>query len=194
MRAKDVLLDAVKHFEGTVLFVSHDRYFIDGTATRVFEVEDGHVHVYPGNYEDYQYRKGVAASASEAEMHDAPVAKSMPALNGTVAASTNGNGHADIVKAVPETAPAAAKNGTVAKKVNPIKLRQMQERLVCVEEEVPRCEAAIAVTEGQMANYTSAEEMQRLAAQLERLRAEHGSLQTEWETLMLELEEQGVAG
>ena len=40
LRAKDVLLEAIRNFTGTVLFVSHDRYFIDGLATRVFEVED----------------------------------------------------------------------------------------------------------------------------------------------------------
>src|SRR5450755_213891 len=57
LRAKDVLLEAIANFTGTVLFVSHDRYFIDGLATRVFEVEDRHVHVYPGGYEDYLYRK-----------------------------------------------------------------------------------------------------------------------------------------
>ena len=57
LRAKDVLLDAIRNFTGTVLFVSHDRYFIDGLATRVFEVEDRRVHVYPGNYEDYLWRK-----------------------------------------------------------------------------------------------------------------------------------------
>jgi ATP-binding cassette subfamily F protein 3 len=50
MRAKDVLLDAIRNFSGTVLFVSHDRYFIDGLATRVFEVEDRRLHIYPGNY------------------------------------------------------------------------------------------------------------------------------------------------
>ena len=44
-------------FSGTVVFVSHDRYFIDGLATRVFEVEDRRVHIYPGNYEDYLFRK-----------------------------------------------------------------------------------------------------------------------------------------
>ncbi len=68
MRAKDVLLDAVHNFTGTVLFVSHDRYFIDGLATRVFEVEDRRVHIYPGNYEDYMFRKtgGMPASADEA--------------------------------------------------------------------------------------------------------------------------------
>jgi ATP-binding cassette, subfamily F, member 3 len=39
MRAKDVLLNALEAFSGTVVFVSHDRYFIDRLATRVFEIE-----------------------------------------------------------------------------------------------------------------------------------------------------------
>src|SRR6202021_3486750 len=39
LRAKDVLLEAIASFTGTVAFVSHDRYFIDGLATKVFEVE-----------------------------------------------------------------------------------------------------------------------------------------------------------
>ena len=46
-----------QEFTGTVVFVSHDRYFIDKLATRVFEVEDGRVHGFPGNYEDYLWRK-----------------------------------------------------------------------------------------------------------------------------------------
>src|SRR6516225_8686694 len=57
MRAKDVLLEALRKYSGTVVFVSHDRYFIDNLAARIFEIEDGHVHVYPGNYEDYLWRK-----------------------------------------------------------------------------------------------------------------------------------------
>ena len=57
LRAKDVLLNALQEFTGTVLFVSHDRYFIDKLATRVFEVADGAVQVFPGNYEDYIWRK-----------------------------------------------------------------------------------------------------------------------------------------
>jgi ATP-binding cassette, subfamily F, member 3 len=45
-------------FTGTVVFVSHDRYFIDKLATRVFEVGDGAgANVFPGNYEDYLWRK-----------------------------------------------------------------------------------------------------------------------------------------
>jgi ATP-binding cassette subfamily F protein 3 len=57
LRAKDVLLDALMEYTGTVVFVSHDRYFIDKLATRVFEIGDGRVEVYPGNYEDYIWRK-----------------------------------------------------------------------------------------------------------------------------------------
>ena len=62
MRAKDVLLTALQEYTGTVVFVSHDRYFIDKLATRVIEVADGAVHVFPGNYEDYLWRKKAAAS------------------------------------------------------------------------------------------------------------------------------------
>src|SRR5271156_1690075 len=57
LRAKDVLLDALMKYTGTVVFVSHDRYFIDKLATRVFEIGDGKVEIYPGNYEDYLWRK-----------------------------------------------------------------------------------------------------------------------------------------
>ena len=53
MRAKDVLLDALQNYNGTVVFVSHDRYFIENLATRVFEIGEGEVRVFPGNYADY---------------------------------------------------------------------------------------------------------------------------------------------
>src|SRR5207342_949380 len=57
LRASDVLLDSLQKFTGTVVFVSHDRYFIDKLATRVFEIGEGRVEVFPGNYEDYLWRK-----------------------------------------------------------------------------------------------------------------------------------------
>src|SRR5437660_3953917 len=74
MRAKDVLLEALKKYSGTVVFVSHDRYFIDNLATRIFEIEDGHVHVFPGNYEDYLWRKAGGSSPVVAETEPQPVA------------------------------------------------------------------------------------------------------------------------
>src|SRR6202022_571237 len=47
MRAKDVLLESLNEYSGTVVFVSHDRYFIDKLATRVFEIGGGEVSVFP---------------------------------------------------------------------------------------------------------------------------------------------------
>ena len=57
LQAKDVLLEALRKFTGTIVFVSHDRYFIDKLATRIFEIEGGKLEDYPGNYEDYLWQK-----------------------------------------------------------------------------------------------------------------------------------------
>ena len=64
IRAKDVLLEALEKYTGTVVFVSHDRYFIDKLSTRVFEIGEGKVEIYPGNYEDYLWRKQGGAAAA----------------------------------------------------------------------------------------------------------------------------------
>src|SRR5580698_2735728 len=78
LRAKDVLLDALVKYTGTVVFVSHDRYFIDKLATRVFEVGDGKVEVFPGNYEDYLWRKqgGQHETPTLDDVPDVPARKS----------------------------------------------------------------------------------------------------------------------
>ena len=170
LRAKDVLLDAINKFTGTVIFVSHDRYFIDRLATRVFEVADGKVHVYPGNYEDYLWRKegGSAALAEATAAAAEPVA--------TPISATNGN--------APE-----AQEKERSKRVNPIKQKQMQERLKFVEEEIPRVESSIGNVEQSLGVFVNTEETQRLTEELKKLRKQQESLTSEWEELMLQLEE-----
>ncbi len=171
LRAKDVLLEAIKSFTGTVIFVSHDRYFIDRLATRVFEVADGKVNVYPGNYEDYLWRKEggaeeLAAATAAAEAPAAPVL-STP------------NGH------TPEPT-----SKEPVRRVNPIKLKQMQDRLKFVEEEIPRLEASIGNAEQSLGVFVSTEETARVSGELDELREKHASLTDEWETLMEQLQEQ----
>ena len=63
--SKEVLLDALHSFDGTVIFVSHDRYFVNGLATRVVEVEDGRLTDYFGDYEYYLEKKEVAERATQ---------------------------------------------------------------------------------------------------------------------------------
>jgi ATP-binding cassette subfamily F protein 3 len=55
--SKDVLLEALEDFGGTLIFVSHDRYFVDKLASKVIEIGDGHALIYPGNYEEWLWSK-----------------------------------------------------------------------------------------------------------------------------------------
>jgi len=80
-----------------------------------------------------------------------------------------------------------------AKRLNPIKLRQMQERHASLEEEIPRIEGEIADTEQALGIFVSMEETQRLTRKLEDLRARNEVLTAEWEELTLLLEEQSTA-
>jgi ATP-binding cassette subfamily F protein 3 len=53
LASKEVLLNALKGYQGTLVFVSHDRYFVDALASRVVEVADQRATSYLGNYEDF---------------------------------------------------------------------------------------------------------------------------------------------
>jgi len=72
--------------------------------------------------------------------------------------------------------------------LNPIKLKQMEDRCAFLEEEVPRVEASLAHTEEQLGVYVSAVETQRLTDLAVRLREELASLTAEWEDLMMQLD------
>jgi len=50
IKTKDIFQNALIHYSGTVAIVSHDRYFLDHLVNKVFELKDGHIHDYPGNY------------------------------------------------------------------------------------------------------------------------------------------------
>jgi ATP-binding cassette subfamily F protein 3 len=82
---------------------------------------------------------------------------------------------------------------TPIKRLNPIKLKQLEDRLHHAEEEIPRLESAIAAAEARLGNFTSAEQSQKDAAELEALRAQRTALLAEWEELSLTLEEQQLA-
>jgi ATP-binding cassette, subfamily F, member 3 len=174
LRAKDVLLDSLQKFTGTVVFVSHDRYFIDKLATRVFEIGEGRVEVFPGNYEDYLWRKEGKENAAV----DTSLASNSAAIPANTAVQTN---HHQAEKPGPETK---------LKRLNPIKLKQMRERLVELEEEIARLEAAITTAETALQNFVSAEETQRQTDLLNRAKTDLEQAMNEWEELSQTLEAQ----
>jgi len=158
MQAKDVLLDALSKYTGTVVFVSHDRYFIDNLATRIFEIEDGHVHVYPGNYEDYLWRKQGGPEALLAATKSAePAASAVP-----------------LVEA--------------RKRTNPIRLKKMRDRLRELEQQVAALESEIKQHEAALTDFKNVEETVRLTGLVTARRSELESRVTEWEELSASLE------
>ncbi|HET9262951.1 MAG TPA: ABC-F family ATP-binding cassette domain-containing protein [Vicinamibacterales bacterium] len=71
--SKDVLLEALEDFGGTLIFVSHDRYFVDRLATKVIEIGSGKALVYPGNYEEFLWsRKQRELAAATQPVPDPP--------------------------------------------------------------------------------------------------------------------------
>ncbi|MEO5895570.1 MAG: ATP-binding cassette domain-containing protein [Vicinamibacterales bacterium] len=78
--SKDVLLEALADFGGTLIFVSHDRYFVDKLATRVMEIGGGGVLVYPGNYEEFLWSRNQQNAPKQAAVAKAPLAPKAPVV------------------------------------------------------------------------------------------------------------------
>jgi ATP-binding cassette subfamily F protein 3 len=172
LRAKDVLLEALMKYGGTVVFVSHDRYFIDKLATRVFEVGGGKVEIFPGNYEDYLWRK-------EGGQHVAPTLDDVPGVVARVetqsakpvGSPTNGNGSEPLDVQ------------TSKKRINPIKRKQMEDRVSALERMIESAEESISRLEAALQKYVSLEETHRQSQELEQQKAKHAALLKEWEEL-----------
>jgi ATP-binding cassette, subfamily F, member 3 len=163
MRAKDVLLVALEEFTGTIVFVSHDRYFLEHLATRVFEIADGEVRVYPGNFADYIWRKQGGAEK-------APTLK-------------------DVLVGVPPAEPIPMPARAAAgKRMNPIKLKQMQDHAQELEEHIAALEAQIQQSELSLSDFVGADEATRLSGVLEAQRAELDRAMSEWEEVTHEIE------
>ena len=75
--SKDVLLEALEDFGGTLIFVSHDRYFVDRLATKIVAVGHGGIEVYPGTYEQFLWSRTarVPPAAAPAASGSAPRGK-----------------------------------------------------------------------------------------------------------------------
>jgi ATP-binding cassette subfamily F protein 3 len=180
LRAKDVLLEALMQYAGTVVFVSHDRYFIDGLATRVFEIGDGKVEIYPGNYEDYLWRKQGRAAAVEAAEQSPSLAPSSLSVAPAVPSAVPVNG---------DRAPVGDSAEPKGKRLNPIKRQQMADRLHEVEEEIARAEAAIALCETQLQSFVSAEQTQRQTVEHSDHKSALQNLMKEWERISQSLDD-----
>ena len=164
LRAKDVLLEALQEFSGTVVFVSHDRYFIDKLATRIFEIDGGKFQDYLGNYEDYLQQKNPVTLQRD-DQEETPRA-----------GNSGGSGP-------------RSQSPLRRKKINPVLVRKMKERHHGLEEEITRCEMEIATQELDLGTFKSAKESIRLVKLVEHNRKRLDAMIKEWEELSRTLEE-----
>jgi ATP-binding cassette subfamily F protein 3 len=132
--SKDVLLDALRAFSGTVVFVSHDRHFIDGLATRIVEVENGKLNSYYGDYEYYLEKKG--AMETPAIIEDKGIAN-----------NTNAVGISPVQVSKDER-----QRQREGEKQRQRAERQQQKRLAELEHEIEQHEKRLSELEKQMAD------------------------------------------
>ncbi len=125
LRAKDVLLRALLDFDGTMVFVSHDRYFIDRLANKVIHVGDGDVEVYPGGYEDFLWSRQRRAEDGSRQR--------TPAVS------------KQLGEALRQAAPAAPR------RMNPIKAAKIRNRIGDIEQEIESLEENCRVLQLELA-------------------------------------------
>lgn len=162
IQSKEILEDALNSYTGTVLYVSHDRYFINRTASRILELKDRTLSNYLGNYDYYLEKRETA---------------------GTFLSETNGP--------VPLTEQTASCTGSSKQdwqqqKELQAKQRKKENELRKCEEEIEKLETKKAFLEEQMTLpeiATNSVKLQEIAKEASETEASLASLYEKWETL-----------
>ncbi|MBP5281736.1 MAG: ABC-F family ATP-binding cassette domain-containing protein, partial [Lachnospiraceae bacterium] len=170
--SKEILEDALNQYTGTVLYVSHDRYFINRTAHRILELTQNHFVNYIGNYDYYLEKHEDHMNALDQEI------KREEALLSTSKPST-------INDANEKTASSGAQDWK-AKKEEAARIRKKENDLKKCEEKIAQLEARIAEIDEEMSDpevATKSLKLQELTKEQEELRAQLEQKYEEWETL-----------
>jgi len=178
--SKEVLLDALADYGGTLIFVSHDRYFVEKLATKIVEVGNGKAILYPGSYESFlwsteQSAKGaLGASSAKGAPSSAPQARQAPKA--------------------PQAPYEERKRDTVEKRKRERAFKALKDRVADLEARIAEREKAIKDVEVKMAApdfYGNHEASKPVLAEHQALMWEVGELLSQWEMLQSEAEQFG---
>lgn len=169
IEAKEVLEEALDNYDGTLLFVSHDRYFINELANKIISVRDGHAKIYNGNYSYYLDEKAKQAAAAQ---------------------------EAEAQTAEPETTPAASQNkGKLSyqeQKARDSQKRKLERAVSDAEAKIEKLEAEEKEIQTEMANPDIAASFEKLGPLQEKLSAVQKQLDqanNDWENALDALDE-----
>jgi ATP-binding cassette subfamily F protein 3 len=170
MRSKDVLKDAIRDFDGTVIVVSHDRDFLDGLVDKVYEFGGGCVREHLGGIYDFLNKKKLDS------LND--LQKSAPSLSASPTQNASG---ADT----PE--PTSKLSYEAQKELNK-RIKKIEKQVAECEATIEQIESEIAAIEEKMATPEGAADMS-LYEQHQALKQKLDSVVEEWERSSMELEE-----
>jgi ATP-binding cassette subfamily F protein 3 len=192
--SKEVLLEALADYGGTLIFVSHDRYFVERLATRIVEVADGLARLFPGTYEEYLWSK---ARGEQGASEPAP----LPTKAGAQRSSDGHSGRVGPTRGVigkPAAKPTAARGvgDFEARKRDAADLRKREKarkvlttRIVELESRIAEREESIKQLEATMSAPGFFEQHEVAKPLIDRHQAlmwEVGDLLNQWEMLQHE--------
>lgn len=186
MRSKDILKEAIREFDGTVIVVSHDRDFLDGLVTKVYEFGGGRVVEHLGGIYDFLQKKQLD---SLAELQRTPSLSVSPtsAGGGPTAQTESGSLFQAGSAASASTTTSAGKLSYEEQKELNKRIKKAERRVAECEQSIADTEAAIAIIESQMATPEGASDMS-LYEKHRKLKEQLDQTMTEWESASLELE------
>ena len=170
INSKDILLEALQHYSGTLLFVSHDRYFIENLATRVVEISGGSITDYPGDYEYYLWRK------QEAEA---------PVIQNTADDSLSMNNDAEEAVSAVKLDRQQEKAVKRERKKLERKAEELLHELEKLENEASEIEHDMSLPE----NYSDGVKIKKMKDRLDKNKEKQHEISLEWETAETALSE-----
>jgi ATP-binding cassette subfamily F protein 3 len=181
----NVLLDALKAFQGTLIFVSHDRYFVEQLATSIIEVGHGEASRYPGTYEEFRWSKNQRAATPPEPSPAAPSTASprtRPAAKAAAAPDAPTEPKAPSGKSTRDEQRRRNQHDRRQQRAQSAKLKRIDD----LERRIADREKDIRDVEGAMAApgfYDDRDAAQPVITRYEKLMWEVGDLMGQWEAL-----------
>jgi ATP-binding cassette subfamily F protein 3 len=183
--SKDVLLEALEDYGGTLIIVSHDRYFVEKLATKIIEIGHGEASVYPGTYAEFLWSKAQAERAASAPPAKTAAAadrpKQQPAKPNATPARTP-----QAAAAAPGLDREARKRVDAERKKQQRARESLQRRIQELETRIAAREAEVKELEATMAApgfYENHESSRAVINRHQALMWEVGDLMSQWESL-----------
>lgn len=191
MHSKDVLLSALKDFGGTVIFVSHDRGFIQDLATRVLELTPGKFRNFKGDYEYYMQRladeeAGIVGNYDAGTVHSNPNAVNKAAVKINAGQASPSSAQSSSNQSEKS---AGALNWEEQKKLE-AERRKKEKEVARLEDEIAKVEGDLSDLQNKMSDpavYSNGEKAKAVQAEITSLEAKLDELNAAWELAAGEL-------